>query len=435
MISLGKAHSVTDLLVLLPPLATAGRVVPFEFGGHERLLINDPELVHYVLGSHDFEMRQSPASGPALKVMGDGLLTTRSRERWTPRRRAIQHQLAPSQIGAYSSTILSNTHEMIDAWTPGSEISVRDEILTLALDNLGDALFGSDFRDFRTTVRTALDLMVDLFDRAETGRPDLDADEALDGAIDELEDFVETVVDRRAGTTSSRSHVVDVLIAAASSDDPVFQDPFLRDEAITLLMAGHDTVAFLMNMSIYLVEGHPEVKERLAREVGEALASGLTDEKLVSALPYVQQVARETLRLFPPLPFFNRTATEGLVLDGQAVPAGTLLMASPWLIHRDSRYWDRPEQFDPSRFDPERRSDIPRYVYFPFGHGQRVCAGNHFAMLQCALVVSLIAARADLSFAVTGTPEISCPVTLKFADPLRAAVTDNHHIIRSGRNV
>ena len=421
--SLDSATSVTDLLTLLPPLGREGALVRFRFGGHERILVNDLDSVHAVLANSDQEMRQSPASGPALRVMGDGLLTTRAAEMWRPRRILIQRELAPSRITSYAPLIASNTDNMIDSWGVGSEVSIRDAILTLALDNLGDSLFGSDFREFRSTVRTALDLMVELFDQAETGRVDIEAQESLEEAIDRLEQFVEAIVARREDNQSSRRFVVDVLIEAAQSDSPVFRDPFLRDEAVTLLMAGHDTVAFLMIMCLYLVNRDPEVRRRIAQEYEDASRAGVSAEEMPDRLPYARAAAQETLRLFPPLPFFNRTATEGLVLDGQKIEPGTLLMVSPWIIHRDERLFPVPETFDPGRFSPERRGLIPKGAYFPFGHGQRVCAGNHFALMQCVLVISKLASRVEFELDSTADAQIHCPVTLKFTEPVLATIS------------
>lgn len=413
------ARSTTELLDEIPPLAKEGLVVPFEYGGELRVLVNDPAAIHRFMaiplhtegGLHAVNAR----------VMGQGLLVNNVLETWRPRRLLIQRELSPARVQVHEAGIIERTSAVIEGWQPGARVAVRDEIGHLALTNLGDAVFGGEFGDFGWTVKAALECLVEAAGNLDAGIEDPELEARLEGYILKLEAGVADLIGHRADSAEVGDHVIDVLIRASQSGDHVFADPFVRDESVTLMMAGHDTTAFLIAMAIFLLSGDPEARERVAAEAGVARRVGVPASEFALALPYVKQVVSETLRLYPPLPFYSRTADEDVVVDGYTITAGTPVAIAPWVTHRDARYFPDPLRFDPDRFSPERKGDIPRNAYLPFGLGQRVCAGSHFAMLETAIVTGLVATDVDLEFE-TDTPGIDSPVTLRLKDPLYARV-------------
>jgi cytochrome P450 len=419
-----KIHSVaarnnTELLDALPPIAHHGQAVPYIYGGEERVLINDPVAIHKFMSVP--LRRESPFTDINRRVMGQGLLVTNRMDLWKPRRRLIQRELSPTRVQIYEPSIIARTLTAMKAWTHAGEVSLRDEIGRLALDNLGEAVFGGDFGDFRETVHIALELLVEAGDNMEAGVRDPELEARLEEYVVKLEDVVRDLIGQRHNPLAVRAHVLDVLIQASNTDDPAFADPMVQDESITLMMAGHDTTAFLINMATFLLTKHPHVREKLAAEVAQARSSDVAPERLVQFLPYAKLVASETLRLYPPLPFIYRTAEEDVDVDGYLVKTGSTVTISPWILHRNPENFPDPLAFDPDRFGAERRDEIKRNTYLPFGLGQRVCAGNHFAMLETAIIISLIASDLDLEFA-SDTPAIDAPVTLRFTEPLTARV-------------
>lgn len=409
----------TELLQALPPLAAQGNAVPYFYGGEERVLISDPVAIHRFMSVPT--RRESPFTDVNRRVMGQGLLVTNMMNLWKPRRLLIQRELSPTRVQIHEPSIMLRTENAMKYWVEAREISVAREIGRIALDNLGEAVFGGDFGSFRDTVHRALELLVEAGDNMEAGIHDPAQIAELDRYVVALEDVVVDLIGQRDHPLAARAHVLDVLIQASNTDNPAFADPFVRDESITIMMAGHDTTAFTIAMAIFLMNKHPTARERLAGEVNAARRAGIGPEQFAKELPYARQIASETLRLYPPLPFIYRTAAADTEVDGYLVKAGTCVTIAPWILHRDPSNFPDPTTFDPERFSPAGRESITRNTYLPFGLGQRVCAGNHFAMLETALIMGMVAADVELDFATT-TPAIDAPVTLRFAEPLTATV-------------
>lgn len=413
-------HEDDDLLQLLPQVAATGPFAWFDYGGSRRLLVDDPAEIHRLLARGDDGMRVTPVTTAVRRVMGDGLLTTRA-PRWRPRRLVVQRELSHSAVRSFAGVIEANTRALLEGWSRGDRIDLKAELSRLALDNLGDAVFGSDFRAYRETVGRAVDSTLAVLEEANRGRPESDSSRRLDAAVADLDAFVGALV---ADGGRDRAGILDVLVRAATSGAPEFADPWVRDEAVTLIMAGHDTVAFATTMATHLLAGSPEVLARLRDQVGAALDRGVGVADLAAEAPLAARVVEETLRLYPPVPVLHRTAPEGCTVGPEQVPAGTILVLSPWVTQRDERYFPDPLAFDPERFSPGRRAGIPRHAYFPFGAGPRVCAGNHFALLECVVVVALLALHADLRMVQPGTPAVVAPVGLRFVDPVPAVVEE-----------
>ena len=428
-----SASTDEDLLLLLPEVAEHGDLAWFDYGGSRRLLVNDPEEIHRVLARGTDEMRATPVTDAVRRVLGDGLLTA-SAPRWRPRRLVVQRELSRSAVRPVADVVAANTRAVIAGWSAGRRIDLKAELSGLALDNLGDAVFGSDFRAYRDTVGRAVETTLDVLDAANAGRPDESGRRRLDRAVDELDAFVGGLVAARARDGDRRQGILDVLLGAAGSGAPEFADPWVRDEAVTLIMAGHDTVAFTTAMALRLVGEDPDLLARLRAEVATALDAGSAPADLPETAPLARRVVEETLRLYPPVPILHRTAPTGFSVGERPVPEGTILVFSPWVTQRDARYFPDPLRFDPDRFAPARRAGMRRYTYFPFGAGPRVCAGNHFALLETVVVVALVSVEADLQTDIGERPRVTAPVGLRFTGPVPTLVRATRSTPRGGRS-
>ncbi|WP_375425021.1 cytochrome P450 [uncultured Friedmanniella sp.] len=405
-----------DLVATLPPYASdptrflslvagQGDVVSYRFGQEERVLVSDPAVVHEVLTAWPEESRWTPITRAAAPMLGDGLILAGAPS-WRPRRLVVQRELTYRSVRRFAEAIVANTERALGTWLRGDgDLDLQAEIGRLTLLNLGDTVFGADFGAFADVLLSTLRASQVAIDAAMAGRFDETERQALDEATARLDAVVQRLVDDRTVEPTTAADLLSVLLEARESGDPVFAGSWLRDEAVMLITAGHETTAFTTTMALRTLAGEPETAQRLRSELAAAVARGVAPAQLADEVPLTRQVVQEPLRLYPPLPALHRTAVADTELGGHAIAAGTLVVVSPHVLQRDPRSWPEPERFDPDRFATERRRELPRHAYLPFGAGARICAGNHFALLESALIVALATLRLDLD-ARDGPPRL-----------------------------
>jgi cytochrome P450 len=243
-------------------------------------------------------------------------------------------------------------------------------------------------------------------------------------AIAEIDALLFRIISARR-KTPPRDDLLGTLLAAQDDDGSGMSDKQLRDEAITLFLAGHETTALTLAHTLYLLSKHPDVERKLHAELEEVLGGRAPSANDVRALPYTERVLKESMRLFPPAWTTGRETTEEIEVRGYRVPKGAQVMVSQWIVHRDPRWFPNPEGFDPDRWTPERAKSIPRFAYFPFGGGPRVCIGNHFAMMEATLILAMIVQRWKLELLPGQRLDLKPSVTLRQDGPgLMMRLTD-----------
>jgi cytochrome P450 len=307
-------------------------------------------------------------------------------------------------------------------WQPGSVIDVQAEMARLTLDILGATVFTTDFGTFLQRITRAMEATIRISTMTDTGIADPLAQQELDQAINELDAVVQHLVATRRLEPIERNDILQVLLDAVAQENPLFHDTWVRDEAVTLIVAGHDTTALTATMALYLLARNPEVTATLRDELRRALARGVPEAQLADEVALARHVVEETLRLYPPLPTLTRSVTHDIELGGYRIKAGTVLMFSAWLTQRDARFFPEPLHFDPWRFAGERRKRAIGPAYFPFGAGPRICVGNHFALLEAAVVVALTTLHTELELLEAGEPVMAPLNVLRCRDGLRARV-------------
>lgn len=413
-------------------VASQGDVVGYRFGGEERVLVTAPADVHEVLTGWPEESRWTPITRTAALVMGDGLILA-TQPNWRPRRMVVQRELTYKAVRRFAEILTLNTEQRIQDWLAAGELDLQQAVGALAFDNLGDTVFGSDFRDVRSVLSRSLRASQIAIDAAVEDRFD-DVERAkLDEAAEELNGFVERLVEARRIEPTTGRDILGVFLEAVASGDPAFRAPWLTDEAITLISAGHETTAFTVTIALHLLTRKRQVATRLRSELTAALHRGVPVPQLVDEVPLSRHVIQETLRLFPPVPALHRTAPSDVELGGYRIPQGTLVVASPYLVQHDGRSWPEPGRFDPGRFAEDRRRDLPRHAYIPFGAGARICAGNHFALLEAALIVAVVTLRLDLEELSAEPRLVDSGTALRCADPLQVRVRPAGLPMRSTR--
>jgi cytochrome P450 len=388
-----------DQLALLRDLADEhGDVVRLHLLGHEWYLINHPDDIEAIMIKHSRIMLRDAFAEVLERVLGRGLLTSDG-DLWKQQRKLMSQAFTPRRIGVYAEAMVRVTGAGLEPWRDGEVINLHQEMSRLTMEVVAEVLFGASVGPAEVhLVREAMETINEFL--ASSPEAMLKAPEWLPtprnkrvkeatGQIDSL--IYGIIARRRAG--EQRDDLLGTLLAAQDEEGANMSDKQLRDEAVTLFLAGHETTALLLAHSLYLLSKHPVVARRLVAEIDEVLGGRRPTAADVKALPYTERVLKEVMRLYPPAWTTGREAAESLEIRGYLIPKGAQILMSPWVVHRDPRWFPNPEGFDPDRWEGERAQKLPRFAYFPFGGGPRICIGNHFAMTEATLMLAMILQR------------------------------------------
>jgi len=409
-----------DPLALLTRLArTYGDVVYFRIGGERAFLLNHPQHIRDVLVTHHKNFTKSRGLERAKKLLGEGLLTSEGAPHLR-QRRLLQPAFHRERIAAYASVMTEHADRMRQRWTSGAELDISREMMRLTLSIVGKTLFDRDVESQADEVGVALTRVLELFwvtllpfsdfiDKLPL--PAMRRGRAARAKLDRL--IYELIAERRAGG-QDRGDLLSMLLMAQDEEDGVgLTDRQVRDEAMTLLLAGHETTANALAWTWYLVSRAPEVEARLHEEIDRVLQGRLPGAADVAALPFVEKVVTESMRLYPPAWLIGRRAIHDYPIGEFVAPARALLFMSPYVMQRDPRYYADGDRFLPERWTPEFKAALPKYAYFPFGGGPRQCIGEPFAWMELVLLVATIAQRWRLRLAQEHPPVPQPLVTLR----------------------
>jgi cytochrome P450 len=406
-----------DPIAFLQGLAAQGDIVPFSLGGRPAFLVNHPEHVEDVLVVHHSKFSKPLAFQRSGVLLGSGLLTAEG-ELHRRRRRVLQPAFSADRMDAYGATVVRCAEHIHEHWRDGQLVDMAAEMHRLTLAVIGQILFGADLAaeaaDIRralTVASASLDPLLSLL--APTRRLRL--------VSDYLRTLVDRLINQRLASSDDGDHVVGVLRRAeGSSDEPVTDQ--LRDDLLTLFVAGHDTIANALTWTWQLLAQHPEVETRLQGEIRRILGGQPPTFKHVKDLPYTSWVLAESLRLYPPSWVLTRRALDDCDIGGTFVPAGAIIVVSQYLLHRDRRFFPDALAFDPGRWDPAGPQARPRLAFFPFGAGPRSCIGQGLATMEGILLLAALARRWRFEAL---TPIDSDPrATLRSKGPVRMQVKE-----------
>jgi cytochrome P450 len=406
-----------DPIGLLERAATAGDVVRLTMPRFPVYLVNHPELVWDVLvtGHHDF--MKGPTMQAAKRLLGEGLLTSED-ELHRRQRRLIQPMFHHERIVGYATAMTELADVAASRWPAGRIIDIHAEMAGLTLAIVGRTLFGADVDEERVrTVRAALAEILAQFNRVFspflplTERLPLPSTRRFNRARSVFDHTIGSMIDLRRGEGAQGDDLLSLLLGA-SEDGRSMDDRQVRDEAITLFLAGHETTGNALTWTWYLLSRHPEVERRVHEEVDRVLGTRPPTPADLPSLPVIDRVIAESMRLYPPAWAIGRRAIARHDLGGVLVDRESVLIVSPWLLHHDPRWWRDPQRFDPDRFAPEH-SSRPRHAYIPFGGGPRMCIGDGFARMEAALLVASIARRWRFELDPTQRVALQPVVTLR----------------------
>jgi len=338
-------------------------------------------------------------------LVGNGLLTSEGEE-WQRQRRLAQPAFHRQRISGYGDVMVEYAERLIAQWHGGEERDIYRDMMRLTLEIAAKTLFNADVSGDADKVRVVLSEMVKPFASQATVKWILDnrlptrAHKEFFAAAKEIDEIVYRIIGERRASGRDEGDLLSMLLSAHDEDDgSQMTDRQLRDEVMTIFLAGHETTALTLSWTWYLLAQNPEAEEKFHAELDEVLGSRLPTMADLSRLKYTEMIAKESMRLYPPAFGVGREAIEECEIGGYRVPAGSQLFMFQWVTQRDPRFFPEPAKFYPERWTEEASNSIPKYAYFPFGGGPRACIGNYFAMMEIALVLATIGQQFRFSLA------------------------------------
>ena len=414
----------TGLLPIMERLdALGGDVARASNALRTTVLLRHPELVRALLVEHDDAFTKSEGLRLAKDLLGEGLLT--AEPPLHPRQRrlvlpAFHHQ----KLRRYAEAMVAATDEMTAAWTDGQRLEADAAMSRLALVIAGRTLFSAEIADEASDVSRAITTALHLFDRRVQNpftpllrRLPTPATLRFRRAQRDLDATVLGLIAARRSSGETKDDLLQMLLDAHDEDGATMTDRQVRDEAMTLLLAGHETTASALSWTWMLLAQHPDARARLSEELDAVLGTRLPTFDDLRALPLARAVLAEAMRLCPPAWAVGREATRDVSLaPGVDIQKGETVLFAPLFLHRDPRFWDDPDAFRPERF--LGKTDRHKFAYVPFSAGRRGCIGEQFAWTEGVLVLATVARRWHLD--LDGPPpERFGSVTLRPATPLR----------------
>ncbi|GAA4931604.1 cytochrome P450 [Streptomyces coeruleoprunus] len=366
---------------------------------------------------------------------GNGLLTSQDGD-YVRQRRLVQPLFTRRRVDGYADAVTTETATLLASWrdAPGATVDVAAEMTRLTLRAVARILFGTDVESAVDVVERSFPVLGEYaLRRAFTPvRPPrhwpTPANRRAAAAIGELYEECDRIIGKRRaeGSAATGDDLLTLLSRAADETDGGLDPSEIRDQVLVFLLAGHETTATSLAFSLHLLARHPDQQRRARDEAVRVLAGRTPGAADLDALPYLTQVLKEAMRLYPAGPVIGRRAVATTVVGGHTIPAGADVVVAPWVTHRHPRYWEEPERFDPERFAPEREKARPRYAWFPFGGGPRACIGQHFSMLESVLALAMILRAYEIEAVDTYVP-VTVGITLRAAGPARCRLRPRSH--------
>jgi cytochrome P450 len=389
---------------LLSAAREHGDIVLFYLGPRRVYLISRPEDVRDVLVTNSGNFIKGPGQQQLRAFIGEGLLTSEG-EFHSRQRRLVQPAFHRQRIREYGRSMVDYSARARERWREGQIVDVGDEMTQLTLAIVTKSLFGDEADE--ETAELAQALVMQYFQQITRPLPrlmsalPLPSNFRTKATIRRLDAIIYRMINERRRLGTDRGDLLSMLIAATDEEDPGtgMTDKQVRDELVTLLMAGHETMSSALPWTWYLLSQNPEVEARMHAEIDQALNGRLPTADDYPQLKYVEMVFNESMRLYPPTWAIAREAVKDYQLDRYTVPARSLVCTSPYIMHRDPRYYPDPLKFDPERWTPEAKALRPKFTFFPFGAGSRQCIGEGFAWMEAVLLITTIAQKWQLQLA------------------------------------
>ncbi len=422
-----------DPLAFYVDMARLGDLSKVQLGRITLHFINHPDFIQQVLQQNHRTFKRSDFDSALLGLLVGHSVLTASGDAWLRQRRLMQPAFHRKRIASFGATMTEATQEMLVQWGRvagrGEPLDIWQEMMRLTLRIVGRTLFSVELDEEASGIGQAvtvgnqfLDYRMRTFPPAPLWLPTprnrhfKQAKRTLDRLV------LEMIAVRRAHPDAADDLLTMLLEARDEESGEGMSDEQLRDEMITLIIAGHETTANALAWTLLLLAQHPDAAQPLYEEVDRVLGGRAPTTDDLASLPYTRMTIEEGMRLYPPAWAITRQSVEEQEIGGFSIPSGSIIVMLPYAMHRHPAFWEEPERFDPTRFTPERVAARPKFAYFPFGGGPRLCIGNTFAMTEAQLILATIAQRyrmqtvseepVGLQPLITLRPQHGIPLTL-----------------------
>ncbi len=397
-----------------------GEIAYFKLGPQPVFLINNPDYIRDVLVTHNKQFMKGEGLQRAKRLLGEGLLTSEG-EFHLRQRRLAQPAFHRQRIAGYAATMVEYATRLRDDWQEGKQHDVAREMMRLTLAIAGKTLFDADVETEADEIGDALSQAMELFNSLTLPfsqyleKLPLPAMKRFKRARERLDETIYRMISERRASGEDRGDLLSMLMHARDTegDGTGMTDEQLRDEAMTIFLAGHETTANALTWTWCLLSQNPEAEARFHDEVDRVIGQRMATAEDYPRLTYTEMVFAESMRMYPPAWIIGRRALNDYQINGYQIPAGSIILMSQYVMHHNPKYFPEPERFDPERWTPEAREARPKFSYFPFGGGPRLCIGESFAWMEGVLVMATLAQRWRMRL-VPGHPvELQPLVTLR----------------------
>lgn len=411
-----------------------GDFVQCKLGRDRFYLLNNPAYIEYVLVTNhrNFIKSKDYRQEDMRLLFGQGLLTSDG-EFWLRQRRLSQPAFHRDRIIRYAAMMVAYTQQMLGTWHDGETRDIHQDMTRVTLDVVARTLFDTDITDKAAAVGKAMRGLGE----------ELANDYGVLGylipfsvptprhlrfrrAVSDLDNIVYTIIRQHRNNDEDNGDLLTMLLAARDEDGSQLSDQQVRDEVMTLFLAGHETTALALSWTWYLLAQHPEVEAKLVAELQAVLAGREPTAADLPRLHYSEQIINESLRLYPPAWLIGRQVEKECEIGGHHLAAGDNLVLCQWTMHRDPRYYDDPERFNPERWTDEMKGNLPKYAYFPFGGGPRLCIGLQFARMEATLMLATIAQQFHFDLAPTNKIAMLPSITLRPRHGVKVTLQRRH---------
>jgi cytochrome P450 len=381
-----------------------GDVVALRLAAWPAILLNHPEYIEYVLVKNHRNFIKFPFFFRHVQaIFGQGLLTSEG-EVWHRQRRLMAPAFHERRLAGYGEATVRFSKRMLENWRPGELRNVHADMMALTLSIAAKTLFDAEVESEVIEISQAFNAITDEIAvrfRRPFRIPDaipIPGNVRYVRGVRRIDRVVHRIIRERRQQGGDRGDLLSMLMSAKDDGGRPMSERQLRDEVITLLLAGHETTALALSWTWYLLSRNPDIDAKLASELRDVLGGRAPAAADLPRLTFIGQVVTEAIRLCPPVWGFGREAVEDCEIGGYSVSKGTTIIISPWVLHRNPRYFEHPKAFRPERWSGDFVRQLPRFAYIPFGGGPRICIGNRFAMMESALILATVAQRFRLEW-------------------------------------
>ncbi|HEV2018727.1 MAG TPA: cytochrome P450 [Gemmatimonadaceae bacterium] len=401
-----------------------GDIVLFKVGNERVHLFNHPDLIRDVLVTNQKNFVKSRALVRAKRLLGEGLLTSEG-EFHLRQRRLTQPAFHRDRVAAYGRSMVDYAVQASSRWVSAESLDVHDEMMKLTLAIVARTLFSTDVESEAIEIGDALTISFESFNVATLPFSEileklpLPYTRRFEAARARLDATIYRIIEERRSSGRDEGDLLSMLLLTQDTegDGGGMTNAQLRDEAMTIFLAGHETTANALSWTWYLLSRHPDVEARFHREV-DALGARSPQPEDLPSLPYTRMILAESMRLYPPAWAIGRRALNDFEANGYLIPARSMVLMSQYITHRDPRFYPDPERFDPERWRPEVAATRPKFSYFPFGGGTRICIGEQFAWMEGILILAAIGRHWRMLYLDESPPAIEPRITLRPKSPL-----------------